>query len=405
MFHVLLHICTATVLAQTTGPSTTPSSPPATQTMGQPRYLVGYSEFRTNVPGGRHPNCITMRACLVRADGTERRVIAEELARRPNAWTQFAGWSPDGRFAIVHGIWESPENAAWEEQHKGFRMTEGWLCDAYLLELATGKLTNLTSIDRVSDYNTGVFYWPGDPKRLGFTALINGVSHPFSMDLNGRNKKDLSAGKDGFTYGYSASPDGKLISYHKDYQVYIAAADGSDPKHINTGRPFNFAPQWSPDGQWLMFVSGEHYDCHPCAVRRDGTNLRKLGDRRGHKGVVDVFDVPDFHGGSSDVPVWSTDGRWVYYTALIDRSVELMRVNLEGLAERLTHSPPGAFNYHPKPSPDGQWLIIGSTRTGTRQLYVMRPDGTGAYPLTHVGAGWAAMHPSWQPVPSAQEKP
>ena len=74
--------------------------------------LVGYTEFRTDLPGGRHANVATMRAVVVRADGTGRRVLAEELARDPDTWTQFAGWSPDGRLAIVGRGWESPENAA-----------------------------------------------------------------------------------------------------------------------------------------------------------------------------------------------------------------------------------------------------------------------------------------------------
>ncbi|MBN1911935.1 MAG: hypothetical protein JW818_19595, partial [Pirellulales bacterium] len=38
-------------------------------------YEIGYTEFRTNLPGGRHPNVATNRACLVRADGTDRRVL------------------------------------------------------------------------------------------------------------------------------------------------------------------------------------------------------------------------------------------------------------------------------------------------------------------------------------------
>ncbi|MBN2562108.1 MAG: PD40 domain-containing protein [Phycisphaerae bacterium] len=366
---------------------------------GLPRSLIGYSQFRTNIPGGRHPNCVTMRAHVVRPDGAGRRMLAEGLVTRTNTWTQFAGWSPDGRIAILLGLWESPENAAWEEEHKTFRMTQGWLCDTYFLEMATGKLTNITAVERVSDYNTGVFFWPKDPHKLGFTALIGGISHPFSMDRDGRNKKDLSAGKEGFAYGYSASPDGKLISYHKDYQVYIARADGADPKHVKTGNPFNFCPTWSPDGQWLLFVSGEHYNCHPYVVRLDGTGLRKVGDRGGYEGVVTIYDVCDFHGGSSDVPVWSRDGRWIYHTAKVGKSVEMMRCTPDGRVEQLTHSPDGTFNYHPTPSPDGKWLIIGSTRTGTRQLYLMRPDGKDMRPITDVKPGWAAMFPHWQPQP------
>src|SRR5262245_22098598 len=77
--------------------------------------LVGYIELQTNLPGGRHANVETMRAMVVGADGTARREIASQLVDRPDANTQFAGWSPDGKTAIVGVGWESPENAAWEE--------------------------------------------------------------------------------------------------------------------------------------------------------------------------------------------------------------------------------------------------------------------------------------------------
>ncbi len=371
----------------------------------RPRELIGFTEFRTNLPGGRHANGITMRAGVVRADGTHHRLVASELSRKPNTWTQFAGWSPDGRQAIIGSGWESPENAAWEEEHKTFRFTrEGWLCDTLLLNLASGKLTNVTAVERASFYNTGVFFWPKDPKKLGFQGLIGGDSHPFSMDLEGRNKKDLTENSKEFAYGFNASPDGKQIAYHKSYQIYIADADGANARRIDTRQPFNFAPQWSPDGEWLLFVAGEHYNCHPHIVRRDGSGLRKVADRRGHRGEVTIFDVPDFHGGSSDVPIWSRDGKWIYYTAKIGESVELMRVSLPGTTEQLTYTRSGYLNYHPQFSPNGQWTVFGSNRSGTRQIYVMSSDGGAAWPITQAKPGWGAMWAHWQPGASAKKR-
>lgn len=362
-----------------------------------PHHYIGYSEYRTNSAGGRFANQITTRACMVRADGTGYRRVAEELLQEPYAWTQFAGWSPDGNTAIIGRGWESPENAAWEEEHREFRMTEGWLYDMYLLDLKTGHLENLTAIDRVSIYNTGLFFWPNDPNKLGFQAIIDGQSHPFSMDRDGHNKVDLTSNAQEFAYGFSASPDGRRIAYHQNYQIYLANADGSQAMNVETGFPFNFVPQWSPDGKRLMFLSGEHYNCHPYIVSADGTGLRQIANRNGYRGVVEFLDVYDFHGGSSDVPVWSPDGKWIYYTAHSGESVELFRVDLNGQSTQLTHSPAGSLNYHPKPSPDGKWLVFGSNRSGVRQLYVMRHNGQDCIAITHVSSGWGAMWAHWQP--------
>ena len=323
--------------------------------------------------------------------------MAEELANEPDAWTQFAGWSPDGRTALIHRGWQNPENAKWEEEHKRFRRAPGMcLLDSYLLDIGTETLTNVTSVERVSFYNAASFF--PDGRKLLMTSLINGVSKPFVMDLDGRNKKDVSGGTDGFTYGFSASADGKLISYHEGYQVYIANADGSNKRRIDTGNPFNFAPQWSADGQWLMFVSGVRGHSNPYVVRRDGTSLRKLADLGGYQGWILFLDVDDFHEGSSDVPVWSADGKSVFYTAKVGQNIELFQVTLDGRPEQLTQSAEGTLHYHPQPEPDGKRLLYGSKREGVRQLFVMRLSDRSEHRLTHLAPGQAAMWANWQPV-------
>ena len=368
--------------------------------------LIGYTELRTDLAGGRHANVRTMRALTVTEDGAGRRAWAEDLVREPNTWTQFAGWSPDGKTAVIGRGWQSPDNARWEEEHKQFRFTkEGWLYDSYLVDLATGKATNVTAVERVSFYNSGLFFWPNDPTKLGFTALIDGNSHPFRMDGDGRNKVDLTKDSKEFAYGFNSSPDGKRIAYHKNYQVYLADADGSNAVQVKTGHAFNFVPTWSPDGKWVLFLSGEHYNCHPHLVRADGGGLRKLADRGGYKGVVQFLDVPDFHGGSSDVPVWSTDGKSIFYTGLVGAGVELFRVNLEGTVDRLTRSAPDVLHYHPQPSPDRQWLAYGSKREGVRQLYVMRLSDCSEKRVTNLTRGHAAMWPHWQPRMATDRRP
>ncbi|HMF13252.1 MAG TPA: hypothetical protein VKE94_13135, partial [Gemmataceae bacterium] len=103
------------------------SSPPAEPL---PDILIGYTELRTDLPGGRYVNEWTRRAVTVKADGNGRRVLAEELTREKGYSTQFYGWSPDGKTAILLRSWESEENGKWEEEHKTFRYSaDGWLVD------------------------------------------------------------------------------------------------------------------------------------------------------------------------------------------------------------------------------------------------------------------------------------
>jgi Tol biopolymer transport system component len=370
----------------------------AIQERSNPAPLIGYTTLRTDLSGGRHANVRTMRACIVKADGSGQREVAVELVDDPDAWTQFGGWSPDGTTAVIVRGWQSPDNAKIEEQQQSFHFTEqGWLLDTHMVNIASGEAQNVTGVDRVSFYNGGLFFWPGDASKLGFTALIDGNSHPFRMDRDGRNKIDLTQGSQEFTYGFSSSRDGTRIAYHKSYQIFLADADGSNAVQVQTGHPFNFGPTWSPDGAWVLFVSGEHYHCHPHIVRADGTGLKKLADRGGYRGVVEFLDVPDFHGGSSDTPVWSTDSQRIFYTSQVGANVELFAVSLGGKIEQLTSSAEGTSHYHPQPSPDGEWLVYGSKREGVRQLYVMRLADREERRITDLATGHAAMWPHWQP--------
>src|SRR2546425_10322070 len=112
-----------------------------------PDLLIGYTEHRTDVPGGRHANVKTRRAVVVKADGTGRRVLAEELTREAGYSTQFVGWSPGGKAARLSCDWKSEEVGKWEEEHKDFRTTgDGVRHDMYLVDLASGKATKQTPV-------------------------------------------------------------------------------------------------------------------------------------------------------------------------------------------------------------------------------------------------------------------
>jgi Tol biopolymer transport system component len=246
------------------------------------------------------------------------------------------------------------------------------------------------------------FWPPGDQMKLSFSARTDGGSRPYVMDRDGKNKRELVRKTGPLVHGMSLSPDGQRGTYETpNYQLYIADADGSNARQVKTGHPFHLLPSWSPDGAWVLFVAGTHYDCHPHVVKADGTGLKKLASRNGYRGVIDYLDVYDFHDGSSDLPVWAPDSRSVFYTSKVGGNVELFRVPLDGKSEQLTDTPAGSMHYHPNPSPDGRWLLYGSKRDGVRQLYVMRMSDKKGHRLTDLKKGHAAMWASWQPAGKA----
>lgn len=77
--------------------------------------LLGYTELRTDSPGGRDANVRTMRAMVVSADGTGPRELGYDLIDGTNTWTQFAGWSPAGMRAVIArvDVGELQRDVAW----------------------------------------------------------------------------------------------------------------------------------------------------------------------------------------------------------------------------------------------------------------------------------------------------
>ena len=65
-----------------------------------------------------------------------------------------------------------------------------------------------------------------------------------------------------------------------------------------------------------------------------------------------------------------------------------------GLAERLTSG--AAFDMQPRFSPDGKWIAFASDRDGLLNLWVMKPDGSGARQVSKEKQ-WYVNSPTWSP--------
>lgn len=176
------------------------------------------------------------------------------------------------------------------------------------------------------------------------------------------------------------TPDGKWLVYNSGGRLWRIAADGSgQPQPIASGalNSINNDHMLSPDGQTAYVSAGGHLYALPIA----GGEPRRISNEKPAEQQFRHF----LHG-------ISPDGRTLAYVG-VERSKEepggrsdLYLIPAQGGRDtRLTNTP--APDDGPEFTPDGKWIYFNSELNakvaGHAQVFRMRPDGTGIEQLTH----------------------
>jgi TolB protein len=165
------------------------------------------------------------------------------------------------------------------------------------------------------------------------------------------------------------------------------------------------APNWSPDGQYLLANSGGML--YKLALDKAGQagpeklgldSAYRLNNDHGisHQGKLLAFsaDTGLSHGSEvfvaslddwkprllvSTVPSyfhgWSPDDRWLAFVGQRNGNFSIFRVSARGGSEeRLTS---GAYDDGPDYSPDGKWIYINSNRSGSWKIWRIPASGAG----------------------------
>jgi TolB protein len=227
--------------------------------------------------------------------------------------------------------------------------------------------------------------WRPDGKELLVTSYRNGRPELWTYRLADRAfRKLLSVGP--ISMGGTYSPDGTRIAFTASQNggttdVWVADADGGNPRRLTKEPSDDLSPTWSPDGKRIAFVSNRAGSPQIYVMNADGSDPRRL----------------TFQGNYNQTPQWSPRGDLIAFTARDERKVfDVFVVSPDtGKIARVTQNQ-GATNEEPTWAPNGRLLAFTSDRRGAPQLVVSSPDGDRQVVVTEGKAVIAT--PAWGPA-------
>jgi TolB protein len=173
--------------------------------------------------------------------------------------------------------------------------------------------------------------------------------------------------------------------------VYTVPVGGGTPKRITPLTP-SYLHSWSPDGKSLIYTGGRNKEFDIYSIAADGSGAEvKLTDFKG------LDDGPEF----------TPDGKFIYFNSVRSGTMQIWRMKPDGKdPEQITND--DLNNWFPHISPDGQWIafisfpkdIDPSDHPYYKRVYIRLMPIAGGAPkvIAYVYGGQGTINvPSWSP--------
>ncbi|HET89651.1 MAG TPA: hypothetical protein ENN99_02785, partial [Chloroflexi bacterium] len=188
--------------------------------------------------------------------------------------------------------------------------------DIYIMDSAGGPWTPVT-IGPANDLHPT---WSPDGQRIAFVSDRDGDWELFVVNVDGTGLQQVTF-NDAWDSFPAWSPDSKKLVYTSrrtgNYDLFLLDLETRSERQL-TSSPYSDAhPSWKPDGDEIVYTM---------VVSEGGAMRREIGMLNVHNPIPQRVTEGQAGNGLNSYPDWSPDGQWIVFTSEQDGNAEIYLV-------------------------------------------------------------------------------
>jgi serine/threonine protein kinase len=223
----------------------------------------------------------------------------------------------------------------------------------------------------------GTEYFPSlspDGKSFVYAADANGKFDIFIQRVGSKIANPLTQDSTVDNTQPAFSPDGERIAFRSEREpkgIYMMGLSGENLRPV---ADFGFHPSWSPDGREIVIST----------FGRDQPTVRANGEQFLSIINVETGAKRDLINTEASFPAWSPSGKRIaywFYTAAFGRR-DIATISPDGGEPVIIAKDFSVSNWNPVWSPDGKFLYFVSSKNGSVNFWRVRIDETSGASLS-----------------------